>query len=84
MSNWSNDTRRKKLNIIIFRSDTPAGRLFDLILLWAILFSILIVMLESVTKARLAYYTAIRSFELVFTILFTIEYALRIYSSRQP
>ena len=75
---------RKKLGIIIFRSDTPAGKLFDLILLWLILFSILIVVLESIGSIRAKHYDLIRTAEWVFTILFTIEYISRIYASRKP
>lgn len=77
------DILRKKLGIIIFRSDTPAGKSFDLVLLWLILFSILIVILESIGSIRVKHYNLIRAAEWVFTILFTIEYILRIYASRQ-
>lgn len=68
--------------MIIFRSDTPAGKAFDVILLIAILLSILAVMLESVRSIAQEYGTFIRNFEWVITILFTLEYVLRIYCAR--
>lgn len=70
--------------MVVFRSDTPAAKLFDLILLWLILFSILSVFLESVASIRENYLPYIRAAEWFFTIIFTIEYLLRIYSSRKP
>lgn len=72
---------KSKLYSIIFHSDTPAGRRFDVILLWLILLSILAVFLESVASIRLRYYELIAASEWFFTIIFTLEYALRIYSS---
>ncbi|WP_256003426.1 ion transporter [Pedobacter deserti] len=79
-----NDLFRKQLYVIIFRSDTPAGKLFDLALLVFILLSILSVFLESVASVRARYGHIIHVFEWLFTILFTVEYALRIYSSHRP
>ena len=84
MSERSHDILRKKIYIIIFRSDTPAGKLFDLVLLVMILLSILSVFLESVASFRASYGNAIYTLEWIFTILFTIEYALRIYTSHKP
>lgn len=84
MPERSHDILRKKIYIIIFRSDTPAGKLFDMALLVVILLSILSVFLESVASFRNEYGTLIYSLEWLFTILFTIEYALRVYSSHKP
>ena len=70
---------RKKLYRIIFESDTPAGKAFDVALLIAILLSILVVTLESVHWIMAKYNGVIKAAEWFFTILFTIEYALRIY-----
>lgn len=75
---------REKLHRVIYQSDTRAGRIFDLVLLWLIMGSILVVVLESVASVRQQYGTLIRGLEWGFTILFTIEYFFRIYSSRQP
>jgi voltage-gated potassium channel len=78
------DLLRKKIYIIIFRSDTPAGRLFDLSLLFLILLSIVSVALESVATIRRDYITYIHIIEWTCTIFFTIEYALRIYAIKRP
>ena len=70
---------KEKLYIIIFESDTPKGRAFDIALLIAILLSMLAVILESVQSIKAEYGNAISIFEWGFTILFSIEYILRIY-----
>jgi voltage-gated potassium channel len=79
-----NDLLRKKLYIIIFRSDTPAGKLFDMMLLVVILLSIASVFLESISSIRTEYGNVILIAEWIFTVLFTLEYLLRIYSSHKP
>ena len=70
---------KEKLYHIIFESDTPSGKGFDVALLIAILLSILVVTLESVEWIMEKYSTAIKTAEWFFTIIFTIEYALRVY-----
>ena len=70
---------RERLYHIIFESDTPAGKAFDIALLIAILLSILVVTLESVRWIMADYGGIIKAAEWFFTVLFTIEYALRIY-----
>ena len=68
----------KKLHEVIFEADTPMGKLFDVILLIAILLSVGLVMLESVPEIGLKFATSLRIAEYVFTALFTIEYVLRV------
>lgn len=75
---------RTTLHEVIFEAETPAGRAFDIILLWSILFSVLTVMLDSVTSVRALYGTLLSGIEWFFTILFTGEYILRLISVRQP
>ena len=75
---------RGKLWRIIFESDTPAGRGFDIGLLWIIGISVLVVMLESVDSLRADNEFAFRAAEWVFTIIFTIEYGLRLWVVRRP
>lgn len=75
---------RKKLRIIIFGTHTPAGKRFDVVLLWAIILSILTVMLESVPTIQQEYGDILRIVEWCFTILFTIEYVTRIISTSNP
>ncbi len=67
---------------IIFETRTPGGRRFDVILLWAIILSVVVVLLESVTDIRTVYGRELNLLEWFFTILFTIEYGFRLYSAR--
>jgi voltage-gated potassium channel len=69
---------------IIFESDTPSGKLFDVLLIGTIVLSILVDMLESVADYRLAWGSWLRSAEWVFTALFTLEYLLRLSSAPRP
>ena len=81
---WPNSLWRRRLFIIIFGTNTHAGRRFDIILLWAIMISIVIVMLESVDSIRQEYGEILRIAEWVFTVVFTFEYLLRIISISKP
>ncbi|MCB0768093.1 MAG: ion transporter [Flavobacteriales bacterium] len=69
---------------IIFGTGTPAGRLFDVLLLWAIVISVTLVMLESVAEIKLRYGRSLYLAELGFTALFTVEYLLRLWSIDRP
>jgi len=71
---------RSKFYHIIFEADTQAGRNFDIWLLILILMSTLVVMLDSVAIYRQQYPDILSLSEWIFTILFTIEYGVRIYS----
>ncbi|HZI10229.1 MAG TPA: ion transporter [Myxococcus sp.] len=75
---------RARLHTIIFESDTPAGKAFDVALLWAIVFSVITVMLESVASLREQYGPWLRATEWFFTGLFTVEYVLRLIAVRRP
>ena len=75
---------KQKVHEIIFEADTVTGKLFDVILLAAILLSIIGVMLESVDEIDKKYHELIIAFEWGFTILFTIEYFFRIYAVNRP
>lgn len=68
--------------MVIFGHDTPAGRLFDIILLTAILLSVMSVLLESVRSFREAHGFYFYVVEWFFTALFTIEYAARLISAK--
>jgi voltage-gated potassium channel len=74
-------TLRQRVHRIIFESDTPAGRTFDVWLLVVILLSCALVMLDSVREAREVAGNALRWAEWGITLLFSIEYALRIWCS---
>ncbi len=75
---------RSVLHEVIFEADTPAGRLFDIVLLWSIIISVATVMLDSVESLRAQYGTLFSVIEWFFTLLFTGEYFLRILSVKRP
>ena len=70
---------KKKLYSIIFEAETSAGRTFDIILIICILISIGVIMLETVESIDQATLDILLVMEWVFTILFSIEYLLRIW-----
>jgi len=70
--------------VTIFGSDTRAGKTFDVILFWMIIVSVIAVVLESVSTLQQAHKHLFISTEWFFTIIFTLEYLLRIYSSPRP
>ncbi len=69
---------RARLHEIIFEADTPAGKMFDVILIWVIVLSVFTVMLESVRSLREAHGDILRTIEWGFTLLFTVEYIIRL------
>ncbi len=75
---------KQKLHIIIYGTHTPAGKLFDILLLLLILYSIIIVMLESVPRFDIKYHGFFNLSEWIVTILFSIEYLLRIICIKRP
>lgn len=72
-------TLREKLYSIIFEAETPAGKTFDVALILAIVLSLLITALESIETVRSHFHGIFDYFELFFTVLFTLEYIVRIY-----
>jgi voltage-gated potassium channel len=75
---------RTKLNEVIFGTETPAGQNFDIALIFAILISVLLVMLSTVDQVYISYRDYIYYAEWAFTIVFTIEYFIRIYCAPNP
>ncbi|MGV8086956.1 MAG: ion transporter [Candidatus Woesearchaeota archaeon] len=75
---------RMDLHKIIFESDTFKGKAFDVVLVCSIILSVVAVMLESVASINLNYGNILRIAEWFFTILFTIEYILRLLSVKKP
>lgn len=75
---------RAKIHEVIYGTHTPAGKLFDILLLIVIIYSIVIVMLESLPSYDSKYHSFFNISEWVVTIVFTIEYILRIISIRRP
>lgn len=80
----SDPTIRRRLHRIIFQHDTKAGRTFDIALILAILLSVIAVMLDSVASVSQRFGPALKAIEWFFTIVFTVEYGLRLYSSDRP
>ena len=78
------NTGRKRIYQLIFHTNTPLGKLFDVLLLIMILFSVLAVILESVKPIRTRVPETFLTLEWIFTIIFTLEYLLRIYSHPKP
>ena len=79
MKTASGHSFKQKLYDIIFKSDTPAGKLFDVALLVLILLSVLTVMLESMASLQQKYAALFRTAEWWYTIIFTLELILRIW-----
>lgn len=75
---------REKLHEIIFEAETPAGKLFDVVLLVMIGLSILVLMLETVPSLQPEWGATLLKIEWGITIFFTIEYLLRLYSVYSP
>ena len=73
-----NKELKNKLFHIIFEAETPNGKLFDVVLLITIVLSVICVSLESVIDIKNKYGLLLQIFEWIFTILFTIEYFLRV------
>lgn len=75
---------RHRMHEILFEADTPGGRLFDVVLLITIALSVVAVILESMQSVRSVYGDVLRYAEWTFTILFTVEYFLRLACVRRP
>ena len=75
---------KQKLYKIIFDADTPAGKIFDITLIWCILLSVLLVIVESLQGLPSYLNTPFIILEYLFTFFFTFEYLTRIYCSPKP
>lgn len=75
---------KHKLHEIIYEADTPMGKLFDIILFIIIIFSVLLIMLESVKEIDANYHSILLTLEWVVTIFFTVEYIARVICIKKP
>ena len=75
---------KERWHRIIFEADTKQGRRFDILLLWAILLSVLAVMATSVGSIYKRFGLELDLLEYCFTVIFTLEYGMRIYLSPEP
>ena len=73
---------KEKIFIIFFEANTMAGRAFDIILLWTILTSILIIFILSLPNLPNEYFKYLYGLEWIITVLFTIEYIVRVWIVR--
>jgi voltage-gated potassium channel len=78
------DSWRDKLYVVVFQTDTPAGRRFDKCLLVIILTSLLVVMVDSIESVHREYARLFALVEWGFTIVFALEYLVRLYCSPKP
>ncbi len=74
---------RGTIHEIIFEADTPAGKFFDIVLIISILISVFVIMLESVKGFYIRHAATLMIIDWSFTVLFTIEYSLRLISVRR-
>lgn len=75
---------RESLNTVIFGSETAMGKAFDVVLSISIVLSVIVIMLDSVEAVQSRYAQALYIIEWLFTLLFTLEYGLRLISVRRP
>lgn len=75
---------QRKLHEIIYEADTPLGKFFDIALFIVIIFSVILIMLESVKAIDVQYHKILLTLEWIITILFTLEYVARIISIKKP
>jgi voltage-gated potassium channel len=74
---------KKKVYNIIFEAETPSGKAFDIGLIICILLSIVVIMLESVDSIKLSIGELLLVFEWIFTVIFTMEYVLRVWTVKK-
>jgi voltage-gated potassium channel len=77
-------TWRDRLYVVVFQSDTTAGRRFDKALLLIILTSLLVVVIDSIESVHRQYADLFAMIEWGITIVFALEYLLRLYCSPKP
>jgi voltage-gated potassium channel len=75
---------RQRLHTVIFEADTRAGRIFDMVLIGCIVSSVAVVILESIASIGRRWHRQLFAAEMAFTLLFTIEYILRLIAVRRP
>ena len=78
----TSSTMKEKIHEVIFEADTPSGKYFDIALLFSIIVSVIAVSLESIEAIDNVYHSQLVMIEWFFTIIFTIEYILRLYSTK--
>ncbi|MEE1964032.1 voltage-gated potassium channel [Flagellimonas taeanensis] len=75
---------KSKLHEIIYEADTPAGKLFDIVLFFLIILSVILVMLESIEEVDQNHHRLLLTLEWCITIFFSLEYIARLISIKKP
>ncbi|MEW6703919.1 MAG: ion transporter [Pseudomonadota bacterium] len=75
---------RRALHRVVFESDTHAGRIFDIVVIAAIVLSVAVVIVDSVEGLLREHRPALDAAEWLFTVLFTVEYLARLVSVQRP
>ena len=75
---------KRRIHEVIFEADTSAGKNFDIALIVCIILSVMVVMLDSIASIQVKHESMLKALEWTFTILFSIEYILRLYSIGRP
>lgn len=78
------DSLRDRIREVVFEAETPTGKIFDITLLVIIALSVIAVMLESVESIALKYGDELHAAEWFFTIVFTVEYIMRLALIKKP
>lgn len=73
---------RKRLEHIIFDTNTPVSNGFDMVLIWFIVASVLLVMIESINSISANHGALLRGLEWFFTIIFSLEYLVRLWVAK--
>lgn len=84
LDRYAEDKQKERIFEVVFEADTLGGKLFDVALLLLILLSVALVSIESVASLDHRYHLVLLVSEWLLTLLFTIEYAVRIYCVRRP
>tara|TARA_B110000483_G_scaffold197579_2_gene236351 strand:- start:472 stop:1284 length:813 start_codon:yes stop_codon:yes gene_type:complete len=84
MQQLSSKKWKQRFYTVIFEADTPAGRFFDLSLIWLIVLSVAVVMLDSIDSVHANWGEQLMTLEWIFTGIFTVEYCARIWCAPKP
>lgn len=75
---------RQRFYTVIFEAETPAGRFFDLTLIWLIVLSVTVVLFDSVDSVHANWGSQLMVMEWIFTGIFTVEYCARLWCAPKP
>ena len=84
MNGFDPASLRERIFVVVFGTDTRAGNIFDVVVQVSILLSVGAVMLETVESVNEIYHVPLRTVEWFFTVLFTVEYLLRLWCVKKP